>query len=76
MKKFNFKQIGEKCLLVYLYFVMTWIVIALGIQTYFIYLHFSGQDEVAGKISNELTWKIDGRFKNNPDNIWYEGGKQ
>jgi hypothetical protein len=21
---------------------------------------------------NEIEWKIDGTFKNNPDNIWYE----
>jgi hypothetical protein len=55
---------------------MTWIVFALGFQSYFMYLHFSGQDEVATKISNEITWKIDGRFKNNPDNVWYEGVKK
>jgi hypothetical protein len=23
------------------------------------------------KIGNYLTWKFDGTFKNNPDNIWY-----
>jgi hypothetical protein len=73
MKKINLKLIGEKCFLAYLYFVMTWIVLALGVQTYFVYLHFSGQDEKASKISNEITWKIDGRFKESPDNIWYEG---
>ena len=54
---------------------MTWVVFALGVQTFFVYLHFSGQDERAGKISNELTWKLDGRFKNNPDNVWYEPNK-
>jgi hypothetical protein len=27
-------------------------------------------------ISNQISWKIDGTFKNNPDNIWYEGGKK
>jgi hypothetical protein len=36
------------------------------------YLHFSGQEEKATRISNEITWKIDGRFKDNPDNIWYK----
>jgi hypothetical protein len=76
MKKINFKLVGEKLFQAYLIFVMTWIVFALGFQSYFIYLHFSGQDEVATKISNEITWKIDGRFKNNPDNVWYEGVKK
>ena len=76
MKKINLRQIGEKFFLSYLYFVMTWIVFALGFQSYFMYLHFSGQDEVIGKISNEITLKIDGRFKNNPDNIWYELDKK
>ena len=76
MKKINFKLVGEKLFQAYLIFVMTWIVFALGFQSYFMYLHFSGQDEVASKISNEITWKIDGRFKNNPDNIWYEGVKK
>jgi hypothetical protein len=76
MKKINFKLVGEKLFQAYLIFVMTWIVFALGFQSYFMYLHFSGQDEVATKISNEITWKIDGRFKNNPDNVWYEGVKK
>jgi hypothetical protein len=76
MKKINFKLVGEKLFQAYLIFVMTWIVFALGFQSYFMYLHFSGQDEVATKISKENTWKIDGRFKNNPDNVWYEGVKK
>jgi hypothetical protein len=76
MKKINIKLVGEKLFQAYLIFVMTWIVFALGFQSYFMYLHFSGQDEVATKISNEITWKIDGRFKNNPDNVWYEGVKK
>jgi hypothetical protein len=25
---------------------------------------------------NKLEWKFDGTFKNNPDNIWYEGPKK
>jgi hypothetical protein len=27
---------------------------------------------MALNISNEISWKIDGAFKNNPNNIWYE----
>jgi hypothetical protein len=75
MKKI-LNQIGEKLLMGYVYFVVCWVTFALGFQTYFMYLTFSGQDDKATKISNELTWKLDGRFKNNPDNIWYEGPKK
>ena len=48
-----------------------WIAFALCFQLFFVYLHFSGQDDLAGDIANEITWKIDGRFKNDPNNIWY-----
>jgi len=76
MKKINLKQIGEKCFLAYLYFVMTWVVFALGFQVFFLYLMATKQDERMTQISNEITWKLDGRFKNDPNNIWYEGGKK
>ena len=32
--------------------------------------------ELATKVGNYLTWKFDGTFKNDPDNIWYEGPKK
>ena len=70
------KKIGEKLFAGYLYFVGLWIVFALCFQLFFVYLMLSGQDERASKYSNEITWKIDGRFKDNPDNIWYEGPKK
>jgi hypothetical protein len=44
---------------------------ALLFQLFFVFLHFSGKEEWARDISNEITWKIDGRFKNSPGNIWY-----
>jgi hypothetical protein len=52
---------------------MVWIVVALSTQVFFIYLEFTNQQDRMRDISNKVTWKIDGRFKNNPDNIWYEG---
>jgi hypothetical protein len=70
------KKIGEKLFAGYLYFVGLWIVFALCFQLFFVYLMVSGQDERASRYSNEITWKIDGRFKDNPDNIWYEGPKK
>jgi hypothetical protein len=48
-----------------------WIAFALCFQLFFVYLQFSGQEDLARDISNEITWRIDGRFKNDPINIWY-----
>ncbi len=49
--------------LVFLGLVSIWILFALSTQMFFIYLHFSGQDDRARDISNEIMWKLDGRFK-------------
>jgi hypothetical protein len=57
----------------FLVVTMAWIVSALLVQTFFIYLELTEQDERMQNMVNKVEWKIDGRFKNNPDNIWYEG---
>jgi hypothetical protein len=49
--------------LVLLGLVSTWIFFALSTQVFFTYLHFSGQDDRTRDISNEIMWKLDGRFK-------------
>ncbi len=69
----NFKKIGNVLAMGYVYFAFLFVISALTFQLFFIYLTVSGQDERMSKISNEIRWKIDGTFKNNPDNIWYEG---
>ena len=56
-------------------FTGIWIVFALSFQIFLIYLTASGQDKRITDISNKITWRIDGNFKNNPENIWYEGTK-
>ncbi len=48
-----------------------WIIFALAFQLYGVFLITTHQDEEMVRISNEISWKIDGRFKNNPENIWY-----
>jgi hypothetical protein len=72
----SFKNIGEKIFQLYLGLVGIWLVFALSFQSFGIYLHFTGQEERARNLSNQISWKIDGTFKNNPDNIWYEGPKK
>ena len=49
-----------------------WIIGALSFQLYFVYLEFSGNEDTATRIANEISWKIDGTFKNSPGNIWYD----
>ena len=76
MKKINFQKIGDAMFKVYLGLVGVWLAFALSTQVFFVYLQFTNQDERMRNIVNEIDWKIDGTFKNNPDNIWYEGSKK
>jgi hypothetical protein len=51
--------------------VGAWIFFALAFQMFFVYLEFSGKDELQRDIVNWIEWRIDGTFKNSPENIWY-----
>ena len=55
--------------------VLAWTVFALCFQVFMFVTHHI-KPELATQIGNELTWKFDGTFKNDPDNIWYEGPKK
>jgi hypothetical protein len=68
----SLKNIGETIFKGYLVFVFIWLVFALSFDIFMIGVHFTDEN-LERKISNEIMWKIDGTFKNNPDNIWYEG---
>jgi hypothetical protein len=68
----SLKKAEEKIFAGYLMLAGLFIVTALGVQLFFVYLMLSGQEDRASQISHEVEWKIDGTFKNNPDNIWYE----
>ena len=56
----------------FLSLVGLWIIFALCFQLFFVYLEFSGKHELQRDIVNWIEWRIDGTFKNNPENIWYE----
>ena len=66
------QNIGEYLFKVFLTLVGVWILFAISFQMFFLYLHFSGKEETARNIVNWIEWWIDGTFKNNPENIWYE----
>jgi hypothetical protein len=55
----------------FLFFTMFWIVAALLIQVTAVILQFSGNGEILGKWATNVSHRIDGAFKNNPNNIMY-----
>ena len=62
----------DKLAWVFLSLVAVWIIFAICFQMFFVYLEFSGKDELQRDIVNWIEWRIDGTFKNDPVNIWYE----
>ena len=65
-------NIKEKLFQLFLFSVLTFIGLAFLFQVFFVILQFSGNENLATKIAHEISWRIDGTFKNNPNNIWYE----
>ena len=64
-------NLKDRLAMAFLGLVGIWIIFALCFQLFFVYLHFSGKEDVATNISNWIMWRIDGTFKNSPENIWY-----
>jgi hypothetical protein len=62
----------DKLAWAFLSVVGLWIIFALCFQLFFVYLEFSGKHELQRNIVNWIEWRIDGTFKNDPVNIWYE----
>ena len=64
-------NIKELLFKIFLLGVGLFIGLALITQIFFVLLELSGNGNWATKIANEITWRIDGTFKNSPENIWY-----
>ena len=64
-------NLGDKLFTAFLYLVGIWIIFALCFQLFFVYLEFSGKHELQRNVINWIEWRIDGTFKNSPENIWY-----
>ena len=62
----------DKLVWAFLSLVGLWIIFAICFQLFFVYLEFSGKHELQRNIVNWIEWRIDGTFKNDPVNIWYE----
>jgi hypothetical protein len=54
-----------------LYLLGSFVIAALFVQLYFVYSHFFKSYEENLQMSNAISHKIDGTFKNSPGNIWY-----
>jgi hypothetical protein len=65
------KNIKETLLLRFVQLAFVWVNFALLFQVFMLVTHFTNP-ELTKKVGNYLTWKLDGTFKNDPDNIWYE----
>jgi len=65
-------NIGDKFVTILTSLVVFWIAFALCFQLFFVYLEFSGKHETARNVTNWIMWRIDGTFKNSPENIWYD----
>ena len=64
-------SLRERLALGVLYLLGTFIIAALATQLYFVYCHFFKSYDENLQMANEISWKIDGTFKNSPGNIWY-----
>jgi len=66
------KNLKERLALRFVQLIFGWTVLALSFQMFMMITHFTNP-ELSTKVGNEIMWKIDGTFKNDPNNIWYEG---
>jgi hypothetical protein len=55
----------------FLSLVGLWLMFALPLMIYSIFLEVSGKQETLQNMSNWFNWKFDGTFKNSPENIMY-----
>jgi hypothetical protein len=68
------KNLKDAIALRFVQLVLAWTVLALSFEIFMMVTMVVNPDLMT-KIGNEIEWKIDGTFKNDPNNIWYEGPK-
>ena len=64
--------IAEKIVWAFLCIFGAWLIFALGLMFYSLYLELTDNQPALQQMSNEFEWKFDGTFKNSPGNIWYK----
>ena len=61
----------DKVAMAFLYLALGWVVLAVVFQLTMVGIHVAGKTELEQNIANWFSWKFDGTFKNDPNNIWY-----
>jgi hypothetical protein len=56
----------------FLYLTCLIVFTGISVQSYFVYLQMTGKTEISEKYVKEFEITFDGRYKNNPKNIWYK----
>ena len=69
------QKLGELIAKIFIGFVAIWIIFALSLQLYMLYLHFAGKAETTRAIVDWFNVTIDGSWSHDPRNIWYEEPK-
>jgi len=64
-------NLGEKLFLGFLYLAIAWVITAVLFGISMAILEFAGKTETTRDVTNWIMWRIDGTFKNSPENIWY-----
>jgi hypothetical protein len=64
--------IAEKIIWAFLCLFGAWLIFALGLMFYSIYLEITDNQPALQDMSNQFSWKFDGTFKNSPGNVWYK----
>ena len=64
-------NLGEKLFLGFLYLAIAWVITAVLFGISMATLEFAGKTEMTRDVTNWIMWRIDGTFKNSPENIWY-----
>lgn len=71
-----YSWLKEKIVWASIILVLTWVSLALCFQVYMIYLEFSGKEQTIREIVNWFDVTFDGRWADDPRNIWYEEPKK
>jgi hypothetical protein len=69
-------KVGDFIAKLFLGLVCLWVMFALSFQVYMVYLEFSGKTETTRAIVDWFNVTFDGRWANDPRNIWYEEPKK
>jgi hypothetical protein len=64
-------NIKEKLAWIFLSLFALWLIFAILFAVFMSYLEMAGKTEMTRDIVNWIEWRIDGTFKNSPENIFY-----